>query len=304
MQQVVEIEGKELLIRNLDKQFYPEGLTKADLIKYYVDIAYWVLPYVQDRPLVMVRYPDGIEGKFFYQKDCPDHAPEWIRTVAIQSDAKKEPINFILAEDVATLVWMVSQGNIEIHAWLSRYTDLHHPDVAIFDLDPAEGATFADVVELALLVKGALAEFGIQGFPKTSGSTGIHINIPLIPSRFTYAEVREATGYISQLITSLYPQKATLERKVKDRDGKVYMDYLQNSWGKTMACVYSLRPHAGAPVSTPVTWQELEQGRVNPKNFNIQTIFQRLQQNGDLYADFWSQPQDIGKVLKVIRRYN
>lgn len=304
MQQVVEIEGKELLIRNLDKKFYPEGLTKADIIKYYVDIADRVLPYVQNRPLVMVRYPDGIEGKFFYQKDCPEHAPEWIRTVAIPSEAKPEPINFIQAADVATLVWMASQGNIEIHAWLSRVTDLHHPDVAIFDLDPAEGATFSDVVELALLVKGALEEFGIKGFPKTSGSTGIHINIPLLPSRFTYEDVREATGYISQLITSLYPQKATLERKVKDRAGKVYMDYLQNSWGKTMAWVYSLRPHPGAPVSTPVTWQELERGEVSPDKFNIHTIFSRLQRMGDLYADFWQQPQDLGRILQVTRRYN
>lgn len=304
MQQVVEIEGKELLIRNLEKKFYPEGLTKADIIKYYVDIASRVLPYIQDRPLVMVRYPDGIDGKFFYQKDCPEHAPDWIQTVAVPSEGKDEPINFILAEDVATLVWMASQGNIEIHAWLSRYTDLAHPDVAIFDLDPAEGATFPDVVELALLVKGALDEFGIKGFPKTSGSTGIHINIPLIPGRFTFEEVRQATGYISHLISRLYPQKATLERKVKDRDGKVYLDYLQNSWGKTMAWVYSLRPHSGAPVSAPVTWEELAQGQVEPLQFNMQSIFSRLQQVGDLYADFWSQPQDLGRVLQVIRRHN
>lgn len=294
----VIIEGKKMCLTNLDKVFWPEGYTKADLIKYYVDMAPVLLPYLKDRLFVMSRYPDGIYGETFYQKDCPDYAPEWVETLPLKSSDAEKTVNYIVCRDAATMAWLANQACIELHIWLARKDSLNHPDIAVFDLDPFPPATFEDVMEVALLVKEALAQFDIKGFPKTSGATGMHIFVPVQPV-LTYSEVRDAVEFICRRIHAVYPEKTTLERSVSKRDGKVYLDYLQNTRGKTMVFQYSLRPEPGAPVSTPVTWEEVAGRKIRPADFTIKTIFQRLAEVGDLYLEFYKLKQSLTSVYSL-----
>ncbi|HEX3031338.1 MAG TPA: non-homologous end-joining DNA ligase, partial [Bacillota bacterium] len=283
MDKLVNVEGRELKLTNLEKVFWPEGYTKGDLLAYYTQLAPILLPYIRNRPITMKRYPDGITGKFFYQKDCPQSAPEWIPRAPIASDNQDKVIDYVMINDLPTLLWVINQGCIEIHCPLCTYESLNKPDLAIFDLDPAEPAAYEDTVELALLIKGAMAEFGLTLYPKISGATGLHILFSLRPVH-TFEEVRSALRFICELIVQHHPAKATLEHLVKNRTGKVYLDYLQNAWGKNMAWVYSLRPEPGAPVSCPITWEELEHGLIKPGQVNLGNFRERLDKVGDLYA--------------------
>lgn len=300
MDKIVEVDGRELKLTNLDKQFWPEGYTKGDLLAYYAQVAPIMLPYMQNRPLTMKRYPDGITGHYFYQKDCPEYAPEWIKTAPITSDSQDKVINYVLVEDRSSLLWVINQGCIEIHCPLSTVESLNVPDLAIFDLDPALPAGFDDTIDLALLIKGAMQEFGLQVFPKISGATGLHILLPLNPVH-TYAEVRTALRFICELIVQHHPRKATLEHRVKDRTGRVYLDYLQNAWGKNMAWVYSLRPEPGAPVSCPLSWEELEHGLLKPGDINIANLAERIRKVGDLFAGMLDLKQELKPILDLVK---
>lgn len=289
----------EVELTNLDKVFWPEeGLTKFALIKYYIDIAPVVLPYLKGRPIVMKRYPDGITGQAFYQKECPAYAPPWVETLPVYHPDSGKTINYILCNNPETLAWLANLGCIELHAWLSRADHLGYPDIAVIDLDPAEGATFQDVLEVALFLRRALEEFGLTGYPKTSGARGLHIFIPLLP-RWTFSEVTAAVGALADVLANLYPEKITIAHPITRRQGKVYLDYLQNVRGRSMAFPYSLRPLPGAPVSAPLTWEEVEEGKIHPKNFNIHTIRSRLQKRGDLYQDILKHRQDLKPLLKL-----
>jgi len=298
MDKLVEMRGKELKLTNLDKIFWPNGLTKTDLIKYYAAIAPTLLKYVKNRPFVMVRYPDGIGGKHFYQKNCPQYAPLWIDTYPIFSESRNSKTDFIICNDVETLIWLANQGCVEAHVWLSKIDHITYPDIAVFDLDPVPPATFEDTLGVALLIKEALAEFNLEGFPKTSGALGLHIFVPIEP-KYTYEQVREFVAYFCRLITQIYPTKTSIERIVKNRQGKVYLDYLQNGWGRTMAWVYSLRPEEGAPVSTPLEWREVSEG-VNPQKFNINTIFKRLEEKGDIFYPVLVKKQSLDEIFEKI----
>jgi len=213
-------------------------------------------------------------------------------------DGGEKHINFALCNDLPTLVWLANLGCIEAHAWTSRIEHLENPDFAVFDLDPAPPASYKDVLEVACLIRGVLAEFGLKGYPKTSGATGFHINVPITPV-YTYEQVRKAVEYVAKLLVEVYPKRCTVERTVSKRSGKVYIDYLQNGRAKTMAFVYSLRPHPGAPVSTPVTWEEVEKG-IDPGQFNIHTIQARIKQVGELYSPLLAiEGQDLSPILKL-----
>lgn len=335
-------------LTNLDKEFWPEGLTKAHLIKYYSEVASILLPHIAGRPLVMKRYPDGIKGESFYQKQCPGYAPDWIKTVNVFHRRSGKKVNYIVCDNTATLLWLANQGCIEIHAWLSRlnsnrplrtwpksslkdawlsrlnsnrkylplqelptakilsrdrrctrleYKWLEYPDIAVMDLDPPEGFNFGKVCQVAVLVRHALKEFGIKSFPKTSGARGMHLFIPLEPL-YTFDDVARAMEYIARIVHKTYPKYTTLEKTVKKRSNKIYLDYLQNGRGKTMVFPYSLRPLPGAPVSTPLSWQEVERGGVEPQDFNIKTIFMRLKESGDLFRDFFKIKQRLDTILK------
>lgn len=292
----VRVDNVALELTNLEKVYWPaEGYTKGDLLSYYRLVGPAAVTYLAGRPAVMNRFPDGITGKNFYQKDCPAHAPEWVKTAAVEHEEKT--VRYVLHGDLATLLWLANLGTIEMHAWLSRVPVLYRPDIAVIDLDPAKGATFTQVVEVAKLARVALAEFGLEGFPKTSGATGLHLFIPLEP-RYSFAEVTQAMKVIARLIVQACPF-ATVERPVERRRGKVYVDYLQNTFGKSMAFPYSVRPHAGAPVSAPLTWDELEKPEWRPGDFNIRTMPGRLDKKGDLYDGFFARRGRLEELLAL-----
>lgn len=293
----VAVNGHEVKLTNLDKLIWPEGLTKAHLVKYYREIAPYILPYLYNRPLVMKRYPDGVVGESFYQKECPEYAPDWIIRYPVEHSEKV--VNYIICNDIATLVWLANQGCLEMHPWLSRIENIECPDIAVMDLDPSEGASFNDVLKIALLVKEALDQFNLQSYPKTSGATGLHIFVPIKPV-YAYQTVTKAMQYVAELIVKINPEQATVERKVVQRQGKVYLDYLQNGRGKTMAFPYSLRPLPGAPVSTPLYWEEAESMNIAPDAFSIYNIISRIEEIGDIYYDVLSNKQTLDTLLGLI----
>ncbi len=274
--------GRELRVGNLDKPFFPDGYTKGDLIQYYASVAPVLVPHLADRAIVMARYPDGWDGDWFYEKQAPGHQPQWMPLAAIHSEHRGEPIEFVTAADRESLMWLANMGCIEIHPWLSRMGSLEHPDFAIFDLDPADGATWRQVRDVGLLLRMALGGLGLESYPKVSGATGMHIYVPLDPVH-TYREVRGFVETVGRLALAANPDDVTLEWDIPRREGKVFIDHNQNVGGKTIASVYSVRPFAGAPVSTPVLWDELED-LPGPDAFTMATVWERLSRYGDLFA--------------------
>lgn len=294
-QQTVFIDGQELSITNWEKVLWPEtGYTKGDLIRYYSLAAPYLLAHLRDRPLTVTRYPHGIGGKSFYQKNCPQYAPAFVETVTVKGDQPNKTINYILAQNRPTLVWLANQACIELHPWLSLHSRSQYPDCLVFDLDPAEGCDFDDAREIAFLVKKALDELGLLSYPKLSGATGIHIYVPIKP-KYAYQVTSGFVGSVGRILEAVYPAKITTERLVKNRTGRVYIDHLQNLLGKTLAAPYSPRPRPQAPISTPVTWQEL--GRVYPHQFHLGNILERLQNTPDLFAPVLGPGQSLDKAL-------
>ncbi|WP_238492449.1 non-homologous end-joining DNA ligase [Desulfotruncus alcoholivorax] len=297
LSEMVEIDGHVLKLSNLDKVFWPkEQITKAQLIKYYLDMAPVILPVIKNRPLVMKRYPDGIGGSFFYQKECPSYAPKWVETFPVKHSHKV--INYLVCNNTATLIWMANQGCLEIHGWLSRVDNIESPDLAVIDLDPAEGASFNDVLKAALIIREALRAFNIKGFPKTSGSSGLHIFIPL-SSGYTFEEITEAVKCLAEIIVNTYPHGVTIERTKSKRTGKVYLDYLQNGRGKTMAFPYSLRPLPGAPVSMPVSWEEVKQMKIAAGGFSLLNASSRVVISEKLTKGLLDEKQNIDELLNL-----
>ncbi|RKL62983.1 DNA polymerase domain-containing protein [Thermoanaerobacteraceae bacterium SP2] len=292
----VYVEKRKLRLTNLSKVLWPDdGITKADFINYLAQVSPYILPHLKDRPMVFTRYPDGIYGKAFYQKNIPEYAPEWLETFETISDEDKI-IRYAVINDKESLLWAANQASIELHPWLSRKGAPDCPDFAVFDFDPMENTDFEDARELALALKKLLDLQGLKGFAKTSGATGLQVYIPLEPV-YTYEDVRIFTGFFCRVLEKTFPEKATTVRSVDKREGKVYLDYLQNIKGKTIIAPYSPRPRKGAPVSCPVTWEELEEG-VTPDMFHIKNMSERLRQKGDLFSGVLTQRQRIDKWLK------
>ncbi|HHT02340.1 MAG TPA: DNA polymerase domain-containing protein [Firmicutes bacterium] len=298
MQRTVLVAGRKVKLTNLEKEFWPEsGLRKADLVAYFHQVADYLLPHLRGRPLVVTRYPDGVAGKSFYQKNLPEHTPDWVARVAIFSEHSDRTINYCLVEEAATLVWLGNQGGIELHPWFSRINSLDKPDLAVIDLDPAPPAGFEEARQTALLVKKLLDKIGLKGFPKTSGATGIHIMIPVQPL-YEYDLVRLVMERIGAVLLRTVPDLVTMERQVNKRNGKVYIDYLQNIRGKTVVSAYSPRPLPGAPVSTPCTWEEV--GHIQPQAWNIRSVIDRLKQQGDPHADIMANQQRLEMAQKAL----
>jgi bifunctional non-homologous end joining protein LigD len=279
--EVLEINGNSLKITNRSKPYWPrEGYTKGDMIAYYRRVAPFILPYLANRPISLHRFPDGIQGKSFFQKDF-DSTPEWVKTVRIDSESQGE-IDYLVCQDEAHLVYMANLGSIELHPWNSSLDNLDNPDYLVIDLDPAENP-FEEVIQVARVVKQVADEIEAPAYPKTSGQRGIHIYIPL-GAQYSYAQARQFSHLVCQLVQRRLPELTTLERSPKKRGGKIYLDYLQNRRGQTLAAAYSLRPRPGAPVSTPLQWDEVKVG-LTPLQFTIQTLPARL----ELLGDLWSQ---------------
>ncbi len=293
---LTQIGKRQVQLTNLDRIYWPnQGYTKADLIRYYSEMAPFILPHLKDRPLSLVRYPSGVNEAGFYQKDAPQGMPDWVRIAPVWSNEKESYTNFILCDNLETLVWMANSGVVEINPWLSRYQQPDHPDFAVFDIDPSSGTTWGDVTVVAKMVKSLLDQYGLQGFPKVSGATGIHVYVP-IETKYSYKEVSEFVGWGASLIRDAYPEKVTLERKVKDRTGKVYIDYPQNAKGQTITSVYGVRASDRAPVSMPIDWEELNDPDVNPQSWNIANALARAHSKGDRFAPVLALRQSIDKV--------
>ena len=272
---------RPLRLSNLDKPFFPNGYTKGDLISYYTSIAPLLLPHLEDRAIVMSRYPDGADGGFFYEKQAPGHQPDWMPLAPLGSSSKGEVIDYVTARDVESLMWLANMGCIEIHPWLSRLRDVEREDFAVFDLDPAKGAGWEHVVSVARLLGVALDRMGLRGYPKTSGSTGMHVYVPVDPVH-SYRRVRKFVERVGHLLAAANPAEVTMDRYIPNRKGKVFVDSGQNRAGATIASVYSVRPRPGAPVSTPIRWEEID--HVTPEEFTIATIWDRISRHGDLFA--------------------
>ena len=297
----VEAAGRELRLSNLDKVFWPEeGYTKGDLLAYYFNVADLLLPYLRERPLTMKRMPDGIAGPFFYEKSAPSHTPDWMPRCRIPSEeAKGGVIDYLMVEDLAHLLFVVNLGCVEIHPLHSRCGSHESPDYLFFDLDPFEPIAFEDVLVVARHVRVALEGLGLTGYPKTSGATGVQVFVPLAPG-FSYEEARELVGRVGRMIARADPERVTMAWEVRRRAGKVFIDHTMNREGANIAAVYSLRPEPGAPVSTPLTWEEVEAGGFTPRDFRIDNIFDRLERMGDLFRGVLEAPQDISAALEAL----
>jgi bifunctional non-homologous end joining protein LigD len=284
-----EIAGRTLRLTNLDKLLWPEGISKRDMIAYYVRMAPVLLPHLRDRPLGMQVFPDGIGGKHFWRKRIPEHAPDWIRTWEWRGETE---VTYIVVEETATLAWLANSAVIDLHPWHSRIDAPEKPDWAVFDLDPFPPATFEDVVLVARLVKAALDHYGLHSEPKLSGQTGLQIYVPIRRGP-DYATVRAWVEDVSRAIGQVIPDKISWEWEVARRTGRLRLDYTQNVLGKTLAAPYSLRPAPGAPVSAPIRWEELDDPALRPDRYTMATIEARLAEVGDLFAPVLDGGQDL-----------
>ena len=295
--------SRELTLSNLDKVFFPvEGITKGDLLEYYRAVAPLLLPHLKDRPFTMVRYPDGIEGKKFFQKDAPSHMPDWIPRFRAQVSTRESPrqkkwVSFPVVNDELALLWMVNMGCIDMNTWYSRIDKPDRPDWVLFDLDPSPDVGFRETVQVALLVKQALDAFGLLGFPKTSSAEGMHILVP-VERRFTYADTRQFAEIVAGAIARTHRGLATTEWTKSKRRG-VLIDSNQNGEGKTIASAYSVRPRPGAPVSTPLRWSEVNED-LDPLSFTMPVVLERVRKHGDLFAEVLTTKQRLTEAVKAL----
>ncbi len=300
---------EELSLSNLDKVFWPEeGYTKGDLISYYRDIAPWLLKFLEDRPLVLTRYPDGIDGKSFFQKNAPGFQPEWVRTEAIWSEGSERDIHYFIADDPAVLVFVANLGAIPLHVWASRIGSLDRPDWCLLDLDPKHKrdgeevyAPFGDAVEVARTIGALCDEIGLPSYPKTSGSSGMHVMIPL-GGQLDYEQSRQLAQLLATTVAAEIPDRATTVRNPSGRDGKIYIDYVQNGRGRLVVAPYSVRPRAGATVSAPLRWAEVEEG-LSMEDYTIRTMPERARAlDPDPLLAVLSDEPDLMAALESLQR--
>ncbi|MBW8684996.1 DNA ligase D [Chitinophaga sp. B61] len=297
--QVKKINKHELKFANLNKVYWPEEkYTKRDMLNYYYQVAPFILPYLKDRPQSLNRFPNGIKGKSFYQKDVTGKAPEWIKTFPYHT-SDGEDKNFMVATDESSLLYMANLGAIEMNPWNSRTSKPDHPDWCIIDLDPTDKNTFEQVIKTAQVTKAVLDSINVQGYCKTSGSTGIHIYIPL-NAKYTYDECQLFGKWIATQVHLELPDFTSIERMTQNRKGKIYVDYLQNRPKATLAAPYSLRPKPGATVSMPLHWDEVKKG-LKMKDFNITNSLARINEMGDIFKPVLGKGIDMKKVLRAIQ---
>jgi bifunctional non-homologous end joining protein LigD len=284
-------------LTNLDKLYWPkEKITKGDLIQFYTDIAPYLLPYLKDRPESLKRFPEGINGITFFQKNLENY-PDWIETVKIKHESKT--VNYLLIQNVESLIYAANLGCIELHPFFSRTPSLHNPDFLIIDLDP-KSASFDKVIKVAQSIHEILEEIDVPNFCKTSGATGLHIVVPL-GAKYTYEEAKNFAVAVANVVISRNPDISTLERSISKRKNRVYIDCFQNNFGQTVASVYSVRARPGAPVSTPLKWSEVKKG-LDPKDHNIKNILPRLKKIGDIFAPVLKKGIDLKKALLKIEK--
>ena len=292
----IEIEGRRLRLSNLDKALYPDGFTKAQVIDYYVRIAPVMLPHLAGRPLTLKRYPNGTDASFFYEKNCPTHRPDWVNTIPIPSRRGSDKmINYCLAGELPTLVWIANLAAIELHPLLARQPDVDRPTTLVFDLDPGPPAGMRECAAVAGLVRELLARWDLEAYPKTSGSKGLQLYVP-INTAVSYDETKGLAHHVALELTRAHP-RLVVERMDKSvRGGKVLIDWSQNHPTKTTVAVYSLRARERPTVSTPVSWDEVAEAAADPKallSFDASRVLDRVAAMGDLFADVATRHQKI-----------
>ena len=281
----VKIGTKRLKFTNVEKVLYPEvGFTKLDVARYYATIAPALLPHLRGRPLTLKRYPNGVDGDFFYQKRCPDHRPEFVKTTGPIGD---QQVDYCLPDDVHTLMWASNLADLEMHVLLAKAKAVQSPTVLAFDLDPGEGAGIVECCEVALLVRDLFAELGLESFPKTSGSKGIQVYVPLNDPKVTYDQTKPFAKSVAEMLTRLHPDLVVSKMLKSLRVGKVLVDWSQNDDHKTTVCAYSLRAKPRPTVSTPLRWDEVEVahdgGDQQALRFEHDDVIERVRQLGDLF---------------------
>jgi len=281
------VEGKKLSVSNLDKVLYPKvGFTKGQVIDYFIRVAPVLLPHLKDRPLTMKRYPDGVEGEFFYEKNCPSHRPQWVKTAKVWSEGNQRLMHYCLANDLPTLVWAANLADLELHTSLSRKDKIERPTMTVFDLDPGPPADIVQCCQVGIWLRDLLAKMKLKSFAKTSGSKGLQVYVPL-NTPVTYDDTKGLSRSLAQHLESEHPDLVTSNMSKAVRKGKVFVDWSQNDEHKTTICVYSLRAKEEPTVSTPVTWNEVE-NCLKKKNaellkFRSDQVLARMEKLGDLF---------------------
>lgn len=279
-----QIASHSVSVSHLDKVYWPEdGVTKRDMLRYYLSVAPVLLPYLQDRPVTLRLFPDGVQGFSYYRREPPENAPAWLRSTSYRPKTSAQVIQLPVIDDAAGLIWLANQGCVEFHSWGARLPDLTQPDQAILDLDPGNEATFADVLRAALQVREALQRLGLHGYAKTSGGRGLHVYLPLAPGH-TFPELRTWIKTLAQQLAAASPDLITVAHGSTHRGRQVTIDYTQNSIGRNTAAPYTLRARPHAPVSAPMTWEEIEAGHLCPGDLTIHVIPDRVRRLGDLFA--------------------
>jgi bifunctional non-homologous end joining protein LigD len=299
----IEIQGKQLTLSNLDKVLYPAaGFTKGQVIDYYIRVAPVLLPHLKDRPLTLKRYPEGVNGMYFYEKACPKHRPDWVKTAPIWSEGRNDYIDFCLAQDIPTLVWAANLADLELHTSLSLAKDIMRPTMLVFDLDPGPPANIVQCCRVGLMVRELFEEYGLKCYPKTSGSKGLQVYIPL-NTPTTYAETKPFAHAVARVLEEQHPDLVVSDMKKSLRVNKVLVDWSQNDDHKTTICVYSLRAKDYPTVSTPVTWKEVEQclKKKDPELlvFKSDDALKRVQKLEDIFADVLTLKQRLPKLNQM-----
>ena len=293
----VKVGSRELTLSNLDKVMYPEvGFTKGQVIDYYTRIAPVILPHLKDRPLTLKRYPNGVDGPFFYEKNCPDHRPAWVRTQAVWSDSNDRDIDYCLAQDLPTLVWAANLADLEMHVTMARAKTPHKPTMVVFDLDPGTPADIVTCCRVGLLLKELFDSLDLQAFPKTSGSKGLQVYVPL-NTPTTYDVTTPWSKQVAERLEKEHPDLVVSKQKKELRVGKVLVDWSQNVDSKTTACVYSLRARSRPTCSTPVTWDEVEACADGDLRlvFETEDVLARVEEHGDLFEPVLTMKQRLPK---------
>jgi bifunctional non-homologous end joining protein LigD len=300
-QAIVTINDHELKLTNLKKLFWiKENVCKGDLLNYYYRMAPYIMPYMKDRPQSLNRFPNGIHGESFYQKDMGGKVDKWVKTFKRFSESTNEDKDFMICANEASLIYMVNLGCIELNPWHSRVQTPHYPDWSVIDLDPAK-ISFDKVVETAIVIKKVLDTLQVPSFPKTSGSTGIHIYVPL-GAKYNYEQSKQFAELVATLVHEELPSFTSIERNPEKRKDKIYIDYLQNRPIQTICSPYSVRPKPGATVTTPLHWDEVTKG-LSIKQFTMQNIYDRVQREGDLFKGILDKGIDLNKVLKALSSF-
>jgi bifunctional non-homologous end joining protein LigD len=280
-------------LSNLEKLMYPRaGFTKGHVIDYYTRIAPTLLPHLRARPLTLKRYPNGVEGTFFYEKRCPSHRPAWVRTAPVWSGQNEGDIDFCLCEDLPTVVWLANLADLELHTPMARVPDMDNPTIVAFDLDPGPPATIVECARVAMELRRSFEYFGLQAFPKTSGSKGMQVYLPLNTPGVTYEHTRAFSRGLAGVLARRMPDLIVADMNKERRKGKVYVDWSQNDRHKTTVNVYSLRAMEQPTVSTPLTWDEVEDMQ-EPLAFTSAEVLERVQRLGDLFAPVQTLEQEL-----------